>query len=156
MPFPGRQWTVRDQEWETCSEAERLTIMWGEQSKGVETLLRREARAALPLARQLWLYFDPSALFKDASRGPAIARKQARRYNRAMRWMLLSYIRRWIMIAVLLFLSIAPVEALAAHQSEFIILAAAFAVASCVAVAVTVYTAAAYLLLGVRDEGRLR
>ncbi|MBI4206546.1 MAG: hypothetical protein HY527_16110 [Betaproteobacteria bacterium] len=131
-------------------------IMWREKDDPVETLLRRDVRADLPFGRLLQLYLDPSALFKDASRGSAEARKQARRYNRAMRGVLLPYIRRWITIAVLFFLSIAPVEALGAQKSAFVILAAAFAVACCIAVAVSVYTTAAYLLLGMRDEGRRR
>jgi hypothetical protein len=129
-------------------------IMWHEKSEEVETLLRREVRAALPLRHQLWLYLDPSALFKDASRGPAVARQQARRYNRARRWMLLPYIQRWIAIVIVLFVGIAPAEALAADESAFILLAAAFAIASCIAVAVSVYTVAGYLLLGMRDEPR--
>ena len=61
----------------------------------VEALLRREVRARLPLARQLLLYLDPFSLFKDASRG----RERALSYNRALRWILLSYLRRWSCIA---------------------------------------------------------
>ena len=52
-------------------------------------------RARLPLARQVLIYLDPFALFKDASSGPAPARARALSYNRAMRWMLVPYIRRW-------------------------------------------------------------
>jgi hypothetical protein len=109
----------------------------------VEHLLGREFRSRLPLARQVLLYLDPFALFKDASDG----RERALSYNRAMRWILLSYLRRWLMIAASLFVAIAPAEALAADAT--IVPAAALAVGFCVAVAVLACTAAAYLMLGV-------
>src|SRR5687768_14977630 len=110
----------------------------------VEALLRREVRARLPLARQLALYLDPFALFKDASRG----RGPALSYNRALRWILLSYLRRWSCIAAGSFLAIVPAEALAAQSPLFAISTVAFAVGFCVAVSVLVCTFAAYLLLG--------
>jgi hypothetical protein len=113
----------------------------------VEALLSRQARETLPLSRQLLLYLDPFALFKDASRGSQWQQELALQYNRAMRWILLPYIRRWITIAAGLFLCIAPAEALAAKQSLFIYPAAAIAVACCIAVTVTFCTLAAYLLL---------
>lgn len=118
----------------------------------VESLLRRESRARLPLAQQLLLYLDPFRLFKDASRGSELARRSAVHYNRAMRWVLVAYIRRWVMIAASLFLAIAPAEAAAAQTRIFIIPAAAFAVGACIAVTVTVVTVAVYVLLGARRE----
>jgi hypothetical protein len=117
----------------------------------VERLAQRDFRARLPLGDLLLLYLHPFALFKDASQGPASVQRRALSYNRAMRWMLLAYIQRWMMIAASLFLGIAPAEALAAQKSLFIIPAAAFAVGSCIAVAVIACTATAYLLLGTRD-----
>jgi len=57
----------------------------------VESLLKRDARSRLPLTRQILIYLDPFALFKDASQGPAPARERALSYNRAMRWMLVPY-----------------------------------------------------------------
>lgn len=113
----------------------------------VEALLSRQARETLPISRQILLYLDPFALFKDASRGNAWQQELALQYNRAMRWILLPYIRRWITIAAALFLCIAPAEALAAKQSLFIYPAAALAVGCCVAVTVTFCMLAAYLLL---------
>jgi hypothetical protein len=113
----------------------------------VETLLSRQARETLPISRQILLYLDPFALFKDASRGNPWQQELALQYNRAMRWILLPYIRRWVTIAAALFLCIAPAEALAARQSLFIVPAAAFAVGCCIAVTVTFCTLAAYLLL---------
>ena len=118
----------------------------------VESLLVREQRAALPLQAQVLLYFDPFALFKDASRGPAPTRARALSYNRAMRWILVPYLRRWAMIAATLFLAIAPAEALAAQARIFVIPAAAFAVGCCIALVVSVVIAAVYLLLGARRE----
>ena len=122
------------------------------QDGDVESLLIRERRERLPLPRQLALYLHPFALFKDACNGPAPARERALSYNRAMRWILVAYIRRWVMIAASLFLAIAPTEALAAQAKFFIIPAAAFAVGSSIAVTVTVLTLAVYLLLGAKRE----
>ena len=113
----------------------------------VEALLSRKARETLPISRQLLLYLDPFSLFKDASRGSQWQQELALQYNRAMRWILVSYLRRWITIAAALFLCIAPTAALAAKQSFFIVPAAAFAVGCCIAVTVTFCTLAAYLLL---------
>ncbi|HSA89522.1 MAG TPA: hypothetical protein VLF42_06425 [Burkholderiales bacterium] len=116
----------------------------------VEKLLDGEARSRLPFAHQVLIYLDPFALFKDASSGPAPARARALSYNRAMRWMLLPYIRRWLVIAASLALLIAPAEAAAAQQKLFAIPMAAIAVGCCVAVTVVAVTAAVYLLLGRR------
>jgi len=114
----------------------------------VEVLLRGDERAKLPLARQVLLYLDPFALFMDASSGPRQARERALRYNQAMRWMLVPYLRRWALIATLLSLGIVPTEALAAQSPLFLLPTAAIAVGCCIALTVTVLTAAVYLLLG--------
>jgi hypothetical protein len=122
---------------------------------GAQAFLDRKARAALPLRRQLLLYLDPFALFMDASRGTTAVRRHALAYNRAMRWMLVPYLKRWLIIAAALFAGIAPAEALAAQASSSVLVvsAAALAVGSCVAVTVTACIAAAYLLLGAsRDD----
>ena len=114
----------------------------------VESLLPPQDRARLPLAQQILLYLDPFAFFKDASSGPTPARERALSYNRAMRWMLVPYLRRWLLIALSLFLCIAPAEALAAQQSAFVVTAAASAVGCCIAVAISAVIGAVYLLLG--------
>jgi len=44
----------------------------------VESLLTPQNRAGLPLARQILLYLDPFAFFKDASSGSTPARERAR------------------------------------------------------------------------------
>ena len=118
----------------------------------VESLLKRESRAKLPLGQQILLYLDPFRLFKDASCGSETARRLALSYNRALRWILVAYIRRWVMIAATSFLAIAPAEAAAAQARIFVIPAAAFAVAACIALTVTVVTIAVYVLLGTRRE----
>ena len=116
----------------------------------VEALLTGEARSRLPLVRQLLIYLDPFALFKDASRGPGPARERALSYNRAMRWMLVPYIRRWVVIAASFALLISPAEAAAAQQALFAIPMAAIAVGCCIAVTVLAVTVSVYLLLGHR------
>ena len=118
----------------------------------VEVLLKREARSRLPLVRQLLIYLDPFALFKDASSGPARARENALSYNRAMRWMLVPYIRRWVAIAASFALLISPAEAAAAQQSLLAIPMAALAVGCCIALTVVAVTVTVYLLLGHRDH----
>jgi hypothetical protein len=114
----------------------------------IESLLSGEARSRLPLLRQVLIYLDPFALFKDASYGPARVRHHALSYNRAMRWILVPYIRRWLAIAASLALLIAPAEAAAAQQAVFAIPMAAVAVGCCIAVTVAAVTVTVYLLLG--------
>ena len=120
----------------------------------VEQLLVPDSRARLPLWRQLILYLNPFALFKDTARGPAWMRERALSYNRAMRWMLLPYVRRWVMIAAISFVGTAPAEALAAQSSFFVIPAAASAVSACIAITVVVCTLTAYLFLGSQGARR--
>ena len=114
----------------------------------VELLLIREQRAHLPLARQVILYLDPFALFKDASRGSAQTRQRALSYNCTMRWLLLAYIRRWMVIGASFFAAFAPAEALAANAKIFLIPAAAFAVGGDIAVAITILISLVYVSLG--------
>jgi hypothetical protein len=118
----------------------------------VEALLVPEARSRLPLPRQILIYLDPFALFKDASQGPARMRERALDYNRAMRWMLLPYIRRWVAIAAAFALLIAPAEAAAAQQAMFAVSTAALAVGCCIALTVAFVTISVYLLLGRKDH----
>jgi hypothetical protein len=114
----------------------------------VEALLTREARARLPFGRQIILYLDPFALFKDASQGSASMRESALCYNRSKRWMLLAYIRRWLLIAACSFLAIAPTEALAADAPFLKITAAGFGIACSVAFVVAACAAVSYFVLG--------
>src|SRR3954467_13680210 len=118
----------------------------------VEALLARDRRASLPLARQLLLYLDPFALFKDASRGSWLAREAALSFNRARRWVLIAYVRRRLFLAAPPCVAFAPAEAAAAQERMFIIPAAAFAVGCSIAVAVCALTVAVYLLLGTKRQ----
>jgi hypothetical protein len=112
----------------------------------VEQLLNCEQRARLPLARQILLYLDPFAFFKDVSSGTAVVRERNLSYNRTMRWLLVPYLRRWLFIAATLFLGIAPAEAMAAQS--LVIVPAALAVGFCIAATIAFCIATAYLLLG--------
>jgi hypothetical protein len=114
----------------------------------VKSLLTREGRASLSLRQLLLLYFNPFALFMDASLGPAWRREQALSHNRAWRPILLTYFRRWLLIAAGSFLGITSAEALAAHVPLFIIPAAGFGIACSVAITVAVCTYTSYVLLG--------
>ena len=120
----------------------------GDDREDVEVLLTREGRARLPLRRQLVLYLDPFAFFKDAAGGTAWSRESAMSYNRERRSILLMYVRRWLLIAATFFLGIASAEALSAHVPLFIIPAAGFGICCSIAVTVAAWTAAAYVLLG--------
>jgi hypothetical protein len=122
------------------------------QDRDVEMLLKPEARALLPLSRQLMLYLDPFAFFKDASAGNAWVREAALRYNRRQRGLLLTYIRRWLLIAVGSFLGIASSETLAGHLPLFIIPAAGFGIGFSVALVFSAWISAIYLLLGARPK----
>ena len=85
----------------------------------VETLLTPEARALLPFSHQLMLYLDPFAFFKDASLGnPGGARGRLALQPPEV-LMLLTYIRRWLLIAAGSFLGIASSETLAGHLPLF-------------------------------------
>ena len=119
-----------------------------------ELLLTPEGRARLPLRRLFLLYLDPFALFMDASLGPAWRRERAISHNRAQRPILLTYIRRWLLIAACSFLGIAWAEVLADRVPLLIIPAAGFGIACSVAMAVTACACAAYFMLGSRAAGR--
>ena len=124
-----------------------------------EALLVPETRALLPFSRQVMLYLDPFAFFKDASLGNAWVREAALRYNQRQRAMLLTYIRRWLVIAAGSFLGIASSETLAGHLPLFIIPAAGFGIGCSVAIVFSGWIATIYFLLGARDapaRGRVR
>ena len=122
------------------------------QRDDVEHLLRPEHRARLPMTRQFALYFNPFSLFKDASTGPLWSRESARAYNRASRWMLLLYVRRWLSIAALSFFGLLPAEAMAAQAPAMIIPVAGLGLGFCIAIVVALWAAAAYVMLGLRSE----
>ena len=120
----------------------------------MEALLTPEARQQLPLARQMLLYLDPFAFFKDATVGTPRTRELALSYNVACRWILLTYVRRWLVIALGSFLGIGSAESMASHAPLFIIPAAGFGIGCSIAVAVASWCAAAYLLLATQAVRR--
>src|SRR5262245_28398187 len=93
---------------ETIAVLAMSVLSHKEAQTNVELLLMRDARASLSTLQLLRLYFDPGALFKDASRGSAYWREQALAYNCRIRWVLPSYLRRWAIIAATLYGGIAP------------------------------------------------
>ena len=119
-------------------------MRWTLQDNEIEAMQSPQARAHLPFGRLLLLYLYPFALFKDANHGPAHEKRRALFYNRARRWMLLPYVRRWTVIAASFYLALLPVEAMAATKLP----AAAVAVVCCVSLAVSACTLGAYVLLG--------
>jgi hypothetical protein len=121
---------------------------------GVEALLTPEVRRSLPLSRQMLLYLDPFAFFKDATVGTPLTRELALSYNVARRWILLTYVRRWLLIAMGSFLGIGSAESLASHAPLFIIPAAGFGIGCSVAVAIATWCGAAYLLLATQAARR--
>ena len=121
-----------------------------DEREDVEALLTREGRASLPLSHQLLLYLDPFAFFKDASHGNAWVREAALRYNRRQRSMLLTYIRRWLLIAVGSYFGITSSETLAGHVPLFIIPAAGFGIGCSVAIVFSMWMSAIYVMLGSR------
>jgi len=78
-------------------------------------------------------------------------RSHALAYNCARRSILLTYIRRWLVIAAGSFLGIAFAEALVAHVPLFIIPAAGFGIGCSIATVVAAWMGAAYLLLSVQS-----
>ena len=120
----------------------------------VEALLTPEARRSLPIGRQMMLYLDPFAFFKDATIGTPRHREQALVYNVERRSILLTYVRRWLLIAAASFLGIGSAEGLVAHAPLFIIPAAGFGIGCSIAVAVATWCAAAYLLLATQAVRR--
>src|SRR5690349_13645234 len=120
----------------------------------VEALLTPEVRRSLPLSRQMLLYLDPFAFFKDATVGTPRTRELALSYNVARRWILLTYVRRWLLIAMTSFLGIGSAESMVSHAPLFIIPAAGFGIGCSVAVAIATWCGAAYLLLATQAARR--
>jgi hypothetical protein len=122
-------------------------------AQDVEALLRRETRAALPLLKMLRLYLDPFALFKNVNAGDAAAQADAAAYNRRHRRMLLTFARRWSIIAAACLASVAPLTGAAAAGpvlcASFLGLELGFSIAICSAVV----SIAVYVVLGLEPAG---
>jgi hypothetical protein len=72
----------------------------------------------------------------------------------ARRWILLTYARRWLLIASASFFGITAAEGLAAHSPLFIIPAAGFGIGCAISVAIAAWAAAAYLMLAAQPVRR--
>jgi hypothetical protein len=111
----------------------------------VEVLLSQTRRRACRCGGRS-LYLNPFALFKDAariSRG-CETRAQPRQPGCC------DLHQRYVLMAAVFFLGIAPAEALAAEASILIIPAAAAAVGCCIALSVAACAWVGYVLLGAR------
>ncbi len=108
--------------------------------------LKKEARADATFWQLLRMYLDPFAFFKDASRGRDPERRQALHHNRALRWIIPVYIRRWALIGVALLLGIEPAQAYAAMVT--VLPLAIFSMGLAVSLAIIAAALQAYLLLG--------
>ena len=117
----------------------------------IEALARPDGRERLSLARLLRLYLDPFALLKNVTANPACSQREALRYNRQQRKMLLAYLRRWSAIALACLSS----DLALAHAAwggpllrvPFVGFELGFAFAVCVVLVAT----AVYFFLGVED-----
>jgi hypothetical protein len=122
-------------------------------AEDVEQLLRREVRAPLPFLKVLRLYLDPFALFKNVNAGDAAAQAGAAEYNRRHRRMLLTYARRWSIIAAACMASVAPLVGAAVSEPilcvPFLGLELGFSIGLCSAV----LSVAVYVVLGLEPGG---
>jgi hypothetical protein len=109
----------------------------------IEALASAESRKHLPFGRLMRLYLDPFALFKSLASGP-----EALRYNRQQRRMLLAYVRRWALIALVCLTAFARFAALARGQPLLWIPLAALEVGFSSALCLSFLSIAAYIVLG--------
>ena len=118
----------------------------------VEALVQPEARAHLSFWRLLRLYLDPFALFKSVTVGTRWAQAQALSYNRRQRGILLTYVRRWAVIALASALSVGPLGALAATQPVLLVPILGLELAFTLAVCAVSLSLAVYVVLGIARE----
>lgn len=122
------------------------------QDHDVEALARPEVRAQLSFGQLLRLYLDPFALFRSVTVGDPRAQEQALQYNRSHRRILLSYARRWAMIAITCIASAAPLGALAGSDPVLAVPLIGLELGFSVAVCVLLLALAVYVLLGFDDR----
>ena len=110
--------------------------------RDVEALASAESRKHLPFGRLLRLYLDPFALFKTLASEP-----DALQYNRRQRRMLLAYVRRWALIALVCLAMFARFAALARGQPLLWIPLAALEVGFSSGLCLSLLSIAAYIVL---------
>ena len=118
----------------------------------VEALVQSQAREHLSFWQLLRLYLDPFALFKNVTVGTRWARAQALSYNRRQRGILLTYVRRWAVIALASALSVGPLSALAATQPVLLVPILGLELAFTLSVCAASLSLAVYFVLGVARE----
>jgi hypothetical protein len=117
----------------------------------VEALARAETRERLSPWALLRLYLDPFALFKNVTVGTPASQESALQYNRRHRDMLLSYIRRWALIAVFCVVTMVPLAGLARAEPALCVPIVGLEIGFSTAVSMLLLSLAVYLILGLRD-----
>ena len=95
---------------------------------------------------RLRLYLDPFAGFKSIAAEPG-----ALEYNRRHRDRLLTYVRRWAMIALLCVIGMEPLGALARAEPMFCVPILGLELGFSAAVCMLLLAAAVYFVLGFED-----
>lgn len=98
---------------------------------------------SLPFRTLLYRYFFYGWLFRDAGRGSLLERAASSRHNREQARWLPTYMRRWLVLALVLFLMAMFVEVVLASP----VLSAFLYVPSALTVPCNAVTAASWLLL---------
>lgn len=121
-------------------------------NEDVEALVQPEARRQLSFWQLLRLYLDPFALFKSVTVGTRWAQAQALSYNRRHRKILLTYVRRWAVIALASALGVVPLGALAATAPVLYVPIVGLELAFSLAVCALALSLAVYVVLGLAGE----
>ena len=98
------------------------------------------------LWRALRLYLDPFARLKSVATDP-----DALAWNRRHRGLLLDYVRRWGVIALVLVGALGPLAALARVQPAVVVPVGALELGFCGAVCMVLLTIGVYVVLGMDD-----
>ena len=116
--------------------------------ENVESLLRPEERGALSPWALLRIYLDPFVLFKNANCGTLFHQRAALDYNKALRWVLVLYLKRWLCIASACLLALNPVASLAANDPLALVAIVGLGLTFAVGFVAVIVIGAAYVLLG--------
>ena len=127
---------------------ERSSDMGTVDYKDVEVLLRPELRGGLSPWALLRLYLDPFVLFKNVNCGTLFNQRAALNYNKALRWVLVLYLRRWFCIASACLLALNPAASMAATNPVFLVPAVGLGLTFTVGFVAVIVIGAAYLMLG--------
>lgn len=112
-----------------------------------ERLLDKEARRELSFWQLFVLYLNPFPLFRDVSCRDAFTRHAAMRYNQSISRYLPGYLRRWLMVALMSFASLAIAEPADAESTLWLIPALVGGITFSVSMTSLSLIGAAWLLL---------